>query len=129
MVMTGVAALRICMKLTLKYKYARLPNPRVAACGQGRRVVRRRSGWGAQPLVGAHHEEAHGQHAADVEVPRHFVLKPVRLEHVDEHRARQAAEAHAQAVCRKVRRTWGGVRAAPLFEGPTGEPCLDSVSG
>ena len=38
MVMTGVAALRICMKLTLKYKYARLPNPRVAACGRGGRV-------------------------------------------------------------------------------------------
>jgi hypothetical protein len=99
MVMTGVAALRICMKLTLKYKYARLPNPRVAACGRGGRAgepARRREG---EALVGAHHEEAHGQDAADVEVPRHFVLQSVCLEHVDQQRARQTAEAHAQAAC------------------------------
>jgi hypothetical protein len=31
MVMTGVAALRIWIKLTLRYKYAKLPKPRVAA--------------------------------------------------------------------------------------------------
>ena len=98
MVMTGVAALRICMKLTLKYRYARLPNPRVAACGRGGRVGEAPWWREGASQVGAHHEEAHGQDAADVEVPRHFVLQPVCLEHVDQQRARQAAEAHAQAA-------------------------------
>jgi hypothetical protein len=104
MVITGVAALRIWMNDTERYRYARFPKPSVAACVPTR-VSAADVGhpWRLGAQAGrrgqrACHEEAERKDAVEVELSGHALgFQLVRLQHVDEHCRRQRREAQAEA--------------------------------